>query len=96
MFKAIFRLLKASKFAKILLALVYIISPVDLIPEALLGAVGLIDDGAAAIYLVKTLATDSAGRFILPRLSRGAKGVLRFFLVVLAVLAVVVVLGMQD
>ena len=87
MFKTIFRLLKASKFAKILLALVYIISPIDLIPEALLGTVGLIDDGAAAIYLVKTLATDSAGRFIL----RGAKGGLIFLFILLAAMAVLVI-----
>ncbi|MCR5621949.1 MAG: DUF1232 domain-containing protein [Treponema sp.] len=91
MFKAIFHLLKASKFAKIVLALVYIISPVDLIPEAVFGAVGFIDDGAAAIYLLKTLATDSAGRFIMPRLLRGLKGAVGVLLILFAAFVVLII-----
>ncbi|WP_022820280.1 DUF1232 domain-containing protein [Fusobacterium russii] len=43
------------KYVKLLLALGYIILPVDFIPEALLGYFGLIDDGAALIYIATLL-----------------------------------------
>ena len=39
----------------ILLAILYIISPIDIIPEFLFGPVGLIDDAAALAYLMKLL-----------------------------------------
>lgn len=39
----------------ILLAILYIISPIDIIPEFLFGPVGLIDDAAVLAYLMKLL-----------------------------------------
>ena len=37
---------------KMILAGIYILSPIDILPEAVLGPFGLLDDGAAVIYLV--------------------------------------------
>lgn len=39
----------------ILAAIVYLISPIDIIPEALLGPLGLADDAAVLAYLIKLL-----------------------------------------
>ncbi len=39
----------------ILLAILYIISPIDLLPEFLFGPIGLIDDAAVLTYLMKLL-----------------------------------------
>ena len=39
----------------IILAILYIISPIDLIPESLFGPLGLIDDAAVLAYLIKSL-----------------------------------------
>ena len=49
------------------------------------------DDGAAAMYLLKTLATDSAGRFILPRLSRGVKKALTVLFILFAAFVVLII-----
>lgn len=40
---------------KVLLALLYYVSPLDLIPDMLLGPVGLVDDIAVAIYVLDSL-----------------------------------------
>lgn len=40
---------------KVIPIILYIISPIDLVPEALLGPFGLADDVGALIYLIKTL-----------------------------------------
>jgi MORN repeat protein len=45
------------KSIKIILAILYIISPIDLIPESILGFFGLLDDGAALLYLITTFFT---------------------------------------
>lgn len=39
----------------ILAAIAYLISPIDIIPEALLGPLGLADDAAVLAYLIKLL-----------------------------------------
>ena len=39
----------------ILLAILYILSPIDIIPEFLFGPVGLIDDAAVLAYLMKLI-----------------------------------------
>ena len=39
----------------IILCLVYILSPVDIIPEALLGPLGFVDDGAVLLKLITTI-----------------------------------------
>lgn len=45
------------KSIKIFLAILYIVSPIDLIPESILVFFGLLDDGAALLYLITTLFT---------------------------------------
>ena len=45
------------KSIKIILAILYIVSPIDLIPESILGFFGLLDDGAALLYLITTFFT---------------------------------------
>lgn len=39
----------------LLIAIIYILSPIDLLPEAALGPIGLVDDGAAFLYIIKNL-----------------------------------------
>ena len=39
----------------IILCLVYILSPVDIIPEALLGPLRFVDDGAVLLKLITTI-----------------------------------------
>lgn len=43
------------KWIKIILILIYLISPVDILPEAVLGPLGLVDDAAALLLLIKLL-----------------------------------------
>ena len=43
------------KKLKILILILYVLSPIDLLPEAYLGPVGLIDDGGALLALLGTL-----------------------------------------
>lgn len=45
------------KWLKVIVILVYLLSPVDILPEAVLGPLGLIDDGAALLLLIKVLLT---------------------------------------
>lgn len=58
-----YRLLTRGRLALIVLAIAYIISPVDLVPELVLGPIGLIDDGAVALWLAGVLLTESE-RFV--------------------------------
>jgi uncharacterized membrane protein YkvA (DUF1232 family) len=39
----------------ILIMLLYVVSPIDLLPEALLGPVGLLDDSMVVVNLVRQL-----------------------------------------
>lgn len=43
------------KLLKIIVILIYLLSPVDLLPEAVLGPMGLVDDAAALFLLIKLL-----------------------------------------
>lgn len=43
------------KLLKIIVILIYLLSPVDLLPEAVLGPLGLVDDAAALFLLIKLL-----------------------------------------
>ncbi|PHI41240.1 DUF1232 domain-containing protein [Actinobacillus succinogenes] len=40
---------------KIIVILIYLLSPVDILPEAVLGPLGLVDDAAAIILLIRLL-----------------------------------------
>lgn len=44
-----------TKLVKIVLILIYLFSPVDILPEAILGPMGLVDDAAAIGLLIKIL-----------------------------------------
>ncbi len=44
-----------GRLAMMVLALIYIVSPIDLVPEALLTVPGLMDDAAVAAWLIATL-----------------------------------------
>jgi len=44
-----------KRYFMIIICLVYIISPIDILPEAVLGPLGLVDDGAVLIKLIMTL-----------------------------------------
>ena len=50
-----FRNINKIKLLKIVLILIYLFSPIDILPEAVLGPLGLIDDGAAIALLIKIL-----------------------------------------
>ena len=43
-----------TKLIKIAIILIYLFSPIDILPEAVLGPLGLVDD-AAAILLIRIL-----------------------------------------
>lgn len=43
------------KWIKVAIILVYMFSPVDILPEAILGPLGLVDDAAALMLLIKTI-----------------------------------------
>lgn len=47
--------MKKTKLLKIIIILIYLLSPVDLLPEFVLGPLGLVDDVAAVILLIKLL-----------------------------------------
>lgn len=57
-----FTFLKTRSVAKNILAVVYILSPFDFIPEYVFGAVGLADDAAVAVHLAVT-----AGKWLILR-----------------------------
>ena len=50
-----FRKINKIKLLKIAAILIYLFSPIDLLPEALLGWFGLTDDVAAVCLLIKFL-----------------------------------------
>lgn len=43
------------KWLQIAIILIYLLSPIDILPEALLGPLGLVDDAAAVLLLVRLL-----------------------------------------
>jgi len=55
--------LDKRRLGLVLLALVYVISPVDLMPEAFLGVFGLGDDAVVTVWLVGALLAE-AGAFL--------------------------------
>jgi uncharacterized membrane protein YkvA (DUF1232 family) len=58
-----YRQLTRGRLALLVLAVAYLVSPVDLVPELVLGPFGLVDDGALALWLAGALLTESA-RFV--------------------------------
>ncbi|MBF0750866.1 MULTISPECIES: DUF1232 domain-containing protein [unclassified Pasteurella] len=42
-----------TKLLKIVAILIYLLSPIDILPEAILGPLGLVDDAAAIWLLIK-------------------------------------------
>lgn len=44
-----------AKLIKIAIILIYMFSPVDILPEAILGPLGLVDDTAALMLFIKTI-----------------------------------------
>lgn len=52
------------KKAKIILTIIYLLSPIDIIPEAVLGPLGLLDDGGALLYLLATLFSEDEDKKI--------------------------------
>lgn len=61
--------------AKLAGALVYFISPVDIIPEALFGPIGLIDDLGLAAYVIQSI-LDDAGHEVVNEHWAGEKEIL--------------------
>lgn len=47
--------MRKDKLITITIALIYLISPVDILPEAVLGPLGLVDDAAAIFLIIRTL-----------------------------------------
>lgn len=58
--------MKKTKLLKIIIILIYLLSPVDLLPEFVLGPLGLVDDIAAVILLIKLLTNKKNGKYDLP------------------------------
>lgn len=54
-----YRMLTRGRLALFVLAVAYLVSPVDLVPELFLGPIGLIDDGAVALWLAGGLLAES-------------------------------------
>ena len=52
--------LPVAQRAKLGVAIAYFVSPFDLVPEALLGAVGYVDDVAFAAYVLNSIITTDA------------------------------------
>ena len=44
-----------TKLIKIAIILIYFFSPIDILPEAVLGPLGLVDDAAAIALLIRIL-----------------------------------------
>ncbi|VTR41541.1 Uncharacterized conserved protein [Actinobacillus pleuropneumoniae] len=44
-----------QKWIKIIIILIYLFSPIDILPEAVLGSLGLVDDAAAILLLIQTV-----------------------------------------
>lgn len=47
---------------KLILAILYILSPIDILPEVLLGPFGLIDDGMALLYVLSYFLEDKGNK----------------------------------
>ncbi|MGN6246025.1 MAG: DUF1232 domain-containing protein [Motilibacteraceae bacterium] len=65
-----YRELAAGRLALALLAVLYVLSPVDVVPEALLGIIGLGDDLLVTTWLAGTLLGET-GRFLAWERERG-------------------------
>ncbi|OOF78379.1 DUF1232 domain-containing protein [Rodentibacter caecimuris] len=52
-----FSRINKTKLLKIVAILIYLFSPIDILPEAVLGPLGLVDDAAAVWLLIKILLT---------------------------------------
>lgn len=50
-----FSRMNKTKLLKIVVILIYLFSPIDILPEAVLGPLGLVDDTAAIWLLIKIL-----------------------------------------
>lgn len=55
--------------AKVLGAIIYFVSPIDLVPERLVGGAGYLDDVALAAYVLKGIAEHRGDGFIAPHWS---------------------------
>lgn len=58
-FNGSYRGLSRGRIFAMLLALAYLVSPIDLVPEALLTIPGLVDDAAIAIWLLAAALTSA-------------------------------------
>jgi uncharacterized membrane protein YkvA (DUF1232 family) len=58
-----YKMLSRGRLALFVLAIAYLLSPVDLVPELFLGPIGLLDDGAVALWLAGTLLSETE-RFV--------------------------------
>lgn len=54
-----YRLLGKGTLGLMVLAIAYLVSPVDLVPEMLLGPIGLVDDGVVAAWLAGILLAET-------------------------------------
>lgn len=51
----IWRSAKLREKVIVILGIIYVVSPIDIIPEAILGPFGLLDDGGAIFAVIATL-----------------------------------------
>jgi uncharacterized membrane protein YkvA (DUF1232 family) len=70
--------------ARLAAAIIYFVSPVDLIPEAIFGPVGFVDDVAVAAYVLNSL-INSAGAEVLREHWAGEEDVLKVIQAILKV-----------
>lgn len=47
--------MRKDKLITIVIALIYLVIPVDILPEAVLGPLGLVDDATAIFLIIRTL-----------------------------------------
>ena len=58
-----YRQMSRGRLALMVLALAYLVSPVDLVPELFLGPIGLVDDGLVALWVAGALINETE-RFV--------------------------------
>ncbi|MCC7441248.1 MAG: DUF1232 domain-containing protein [Bdellovibrionales bacterium] len=61
---------RLKKWAKVLLVLAYLISPLDLAPEAILGPLGYADDGVLLLFALWRLLFGAKKPLMTPRRAR--------------------------
>jgi uncharacterized membrane protein YkvA (DUF1232 family) len=54
-----YRMLTRGRLALLVLAVLYLVSPVDLVPEAVFSVFGLLDDGVVALWLAGALLVET-------------------------------------